>query len=193
MAGVKARKLKRDGSSPASAAVCSNAPVAERRRHVVPQIAQDECPGGSRIRDRSPARVEPAGLTETRPAKVGLLLFAPPHPIPAWTVAGITGCRNFTISREQVRAGIIFTGRRNGDLAVQTCHTATDVNLANVSVRLGGIAVEGVDFRSFIGLFSRPIEQDEVHDARDGIRAVNGRSAIFQYFRRGKGPQSGEH
>ena len=56
-----------------------------------------------------------------------------------------------------------------------------------MSIGVGGIAVEGENFRSFIGFFSRPVEQDEVDHARNTIRAVNGGSAVFQDFHARKG------
>ena len=93
-----------------------------------------------------------------------------------------------TISRIEIGAGIIFACRRDGNLAVQTSHAAADVNLAHVRIGFGGVAIKGVKFRSFIRLFSRPVEQDEVHDARDAIGTVNGRSAILQDFGAAKAP-----
>ena len=93
------------------------------------------------------------------------------------------GRRNLTIAREEIGAGIIFTRRRDGDFAVQTSHATAEINLTHVSVGIGRVAIEGEKFRSFIRLFSRTVEHDEVDNAGNGIRAVNGRSAILQDFR----------
>ena len=134
----------------------------------------------NRWRQRKRGRKGRAVVVETAPAHAGL---------------GCCSCRpcvrDLAIAREQVRAGIIFTGCRDRDFTVQTCHTAADVDLADVGVGVGGVAVEGVEFRSFIGLFTRPVEQDEVNDTRDGIGTVNGRSAVFQDFRAAKERRSG--
>ena len=47
-------------------------------------------------------------------------------------------------------------------------------------IRLGGVAIKGEKFGSFIWLFTGPVEQDEVDDTRHGIGAVNSGSAILQ-------------
>ena len=52
-----------------------------------------------------------------------------------------------------------------------------------MSVRVGRVSVEGVDFRSFIWLFTRAIEQDEVDHTGNRVGAVNRRGAVFQDFR----------
>ncbi len=104
---------------------------------------------------------------------VGLLLRSP--------VVG-----DFAIARKQVGAGIIFTRRRNRDLTVQTSHTAAQVNLANVRIGIGRIAIESEEFSAFIRLLTRPVEEDEVNDTRHGIRAVNSGRAVFQDLSPGK-------
>ena len=89
--------------------------------------------------------------------------------------------------RVEVGAGIIFASRGNGDLTIQTSHAAPDINLADVSIGVGGVAIEGEEFRSFVGCFARTVDQDEVDDTGNGVRTVNGRGAIFQNLGAGKG------
>ena len=57
-------------------------------------------------------------------------------------------------------------------------------------MRIGirGIAVKGEEFRAFIRFFTRSVEEDEVHNTGDTVRAVNGRGAILQHFRPGNSP-----
>ena len=90
---------------------------------------------------------------------------------------------NGAISREEIRAGIIFTRRRDRDLPIQTCHAASDIDVADVSVRVGRISVEGIDFSSFVWLLTRPVEQDEVDHTCNRVGTVNGAGAVFQDFR----------
>src|SRR5205814_1676640 len=50
-----------------------------------------------------------------------------------------------TIFREEIRPGIVFTGCRNGDFAVQAGHTALEINLTNMRVALSGVAVKSIE------------------------------------------------
>ncbi len=55
-----------------------------------------------------------------------------------------------------------------------------------MSIFFCGIAIESEELPAFVWFFTRPVEQDEVDHTRDGVRTVNGASAIFQNFRAGK-------
>src|SRR5439155_17043313 len=45
-----------------------------------------------------------------------------------------------------------------------------------------GASIKAKDFRSFIGLFTRPVELDEVYDTGNRVGPVNSRCAVFQDF-----------
>ncbi len=59
--------------------------------------------------------------------------------------------------------------------------------MQNARILVGRVAVKEVDFRTFIGSFTRTVEEDEVDDTRHGVGAVNSGSAVLQDFRTGEG------
>ena len=155
---------------------------------VIREIVQDECSDRRRIGDCSAGERGTRSQNRDTAGERWAVAICAAQLQAVRIVAGVASSGNFPITRIQIGAGIIFARRRDGTLSVQTSDAATHVDLAHMRVGIGRVAVEGEELRSLIWLFSGPVDEDEVDDARDAISTVNGRGAILQDLGASEGP-----
>ena len=55
-----------------------------------------------------------------------------------------------------------------------------------MSICIGGVAVQRIEFGAFVWLFTGAIEEDEIDNARNRVRTVDGSGAVFQHLGSGQ-------